>query len=172
MRLGETLFGLDLIRLSKNERQKLWAIRVMLLWVWLIQGLGATLTLVKRKWFLLECLGLPLFWSQPPFTVARPPAGNWRSIGTQGPTHRAPYLLRHHRLLRGSSWVGEAVLSLLERSRSCFQGLLHSTLPSTWVKNQDQDHLHRTQEIGRGLWDGGTDPPGRLVHPSWEALAP
>ena len=87
MRLGETLFGLDLTRLSKNERQKLWAIRVMLLWVWLIQGLGATLTLVKRKWFLLECLGLcsshtllsrglPLFWSQPPFTVARPPAGN------------------------------------------------------------------------------------------------
>lgn len=30
--------------------------------------------------------------------------------------------------------------------------------------------LHRTREAGQGLWDGGTDPPGRLVHPSWEAL--
>lgn len=49
MRLGETLFGLDLTRLSKNERQKLWAIRVMLLWVCLIQGLEATLTLVNKQ---------------------------------------------------------------------------------------------------------------------------
>lgn len=63
----------------------------MLLWVGLIQGLGAASTLVNRKWFQLTCLGLcppqtllgrglPLFWSQPsalqPFPVARPPEGN------------------------------------------------------------------------------------------------
>lgn len=29
----------------------------MLLWVWLTRGLGAVLTLVNRKWFLLKCLG-------------------------------------------------------------------------------------------------------------------
>lgn len=182
MRLGEALFGLDLTRLSKNERQKLCAIRVMLLWVCLIQGLEATLTLVNKQEVVSAGVSGPLLTpdlaeqgSTPLLVPAALHCGpsscrklttHWHSrANSQSPLPApAPWAPPW------SSWVGEAVALPALKEQVLFPGLSSFHTPLHVSEEPGPGPLHRTREAGQRLWDGGTDPPGRLVHPSWEAL--